>query len=430
MNKHSSLSAFRFFYRCLFSKKANSVIRRVSFICFFGLTISIGSLLIVFNVMGGLGHSIKEQFLKTEPHIIVSLKEPSTAQAQKEKIQRILTDKGLSDGVVLLNFFESVDIVIRTGKGAFSGAVAKGYDSLKNFLRKTDEDLVIKMPVTTVRVGDKKLFFVGETNKKQKKNTSKPIIMGFELASQLNIYEKETVNLIPAENLLLPPGEPVPFELARVGAVTQNSAWSAAYVFYNRRHFPSFRKTSSYGSGFEISLKNPDYFLPYQTALQQAGFLVETWPERNSSVFFALKAEKIIMSLFLSLAGLITLLAVCSLLALLIVQKKKEIGILMAMGLSARKIRSLFVKIGLILCSMGILGAVLFSLSVCWFLKYQPVPFLSQFHAGAKFPVDFNFPFMIGLTISVFVLSFVSCILSVRSQFRYFPAELLKTVNA
>lgn len=457
----NSLSSFTFFYRYLFSKRANSIIRRVSFVCFLGLIISIGSLLIVFNVMGGLGQSIKERFLATEPHVIVSFESDSSAgfvQNQKNKIEKTLKSSGLDSGVSAFYFFESIDMVIRTQKGVFSGAVAKGYDSsyLDGFLQRMYgetalpgggdilDDMADKEGVSggqnkknknpsvirsAIRMGDEKLFF---TENKESHKNKKKIIMGLGLASELDLYEGEKVHLIPAENLLLPPGEPVQFEFGQIKSIisTQNAVWNSNYVFYDRSHFPSFRESSSYRSGFEMRLNEPEDFMPYKAALEEAGFSVEVWPERNSSVFFALKVEKTIMSIFLSLAGLITLLAVSSLLVLLMVQKKKEMGVLMAMGLSLQKVHRLFVGIGLLLSSFGMLGAFLFSLGVCLFLKYSNIPILAQFHADTSFPVEFNVPFMLFLFVGIFCLAFVGCALSVRSQSRYSPAELLKTVNS
>ena len=458
-----SISSFAFFYRYLFSRKANSVVRRVSIICFLGLTVSIGSLLIVFNVMGGLGRAIEERFLATEPHVIISFENidsPQFIEEQKNKIQNVLQKNELDKGVSDFYFFETVDLVIRTSDGAFSGAVARGYDSLylEKFLKsvnselelssKTDilDDISLKnrqekdstngqpiednsIQIETVHLGTKELFFVKQ---KEKPEDTKNIVMGLGLASELNLYEKEPVDLIPAENLLLPPGEPVHFEPAQVDLIisTQNAVWNSGYIFYDRGNFPFLRESSSYGSGFEMRLKEPRDFLLYKTALEEEGFFVEVWPERNSSVFFALKVEKIIMSLFLSLAGIITLLAVCSLLVLLMVQKKKEMGALMAIGLPLPKIQNLFIGIGLVLCSLGMAGAWLFSLSVCLFLRYSNIPFLDQFHSSAQFPVEFNTLFMVFLFIGIFVLAFFGCLLSVRSQFRYSPAELLKTVNS
>jgi len=153
------------------------------------------------------------------------------------------------------------------------------------------------------------------------------------------------------------------------------------------------------------------------------------WPERNASVFFALKIEKTVMSVFLSLAGLITLLAIASLLVLLMVQKKKEIGILMAMGFYSQKIQNLFVGIGMYLSLFGMFGAWLVSLVVFLVLKYATIPVLAQFHTETEFPVEFNILFMVLLFITVIILAFAMCILSVRSQLSRSPAELLKTIN-
>ncbi|MDE0519029.1 MAG: hypothetical protein OXH36_05700, partial [Bdellovibrionales bacterium] len=292
-----------------------------------------------------------------------------------------------------------------------------------------------QISINTIQLGEEELFVVKEKNteleKEVGKEKQKKIVLGLGLASELDLYEEESVHLIPAENLLLPPGELIQFESVHVGSIvsTQNAIWNSNYIFYDRKDFPAFRKNSSYNAGFEISLTEPEDFLLYKTVLEKEGFSVEAWPERNSSVFLALKVEKIIMSVFLSLAGLITLLAVSSLLALLIVQKKKEIGALMAIGMPVQRVQSLFVKMGLLLCSFGMLGAWLFSLFICLFLKYSRIPILSQFHAGAQFPVEFNFMFMFGLFTCIFFLAYLSCVLSVRSQSCYSPSELLKTVN-
>ena len=199
-------------------------------------------------------------------------------------------------------------------------------------------------------------------------------------------------------------------------------------MFYDRNDFPSFLEKSSYHFGFELRLKDPENFLLYKKVLEQEGLRIETWAESNSSLFFALRMEKAIMSIFLSLAGFITLLSLASLLVLLMVQKKKERGVLMAMGLTQVKIKDLFLKVGLLMTGAGLLGSAILSVLVCLVLKYVPLPFLSAFYEeGALFPVEFHFGFMLLLFLAVLVLSFMVCVLSIRSQRFFSPAELLKT---
>ena len=454
-----ALSPWTFFYRCLLSKRSNSVIKRVSIICLLGLMVSFASLIVVFSVMDGLGQSIKEKFLAAEPHIIISLKESSSQfiQEQNKKIEQILKGSGIYSEISDFYFFETTELVIRTSEGAFSGAIAKGYDSnrFKQFLgtvlspqinniaehildnaskaeylnlsnKNTSSHSKPVIKIEETEIEGEKLFVLKQQNPDQHQ---KHIIMGLSLANELNLYEGENVHLIPAENLLLPPGEPIHFELAKLEYVisSHNEAWNSAYIFYDTRDFPDFKKNSSYSSGFEIRLKDPEKYLLYKNILEKHGYLVEAWPERNSAIFFALKIEKTIMSIFLSLAGLTTLLAVSCLLVLLVVQKKKEIGILMAMGFPIQKIKKLFIKVGLLLCSLGLLGGGILGWSICTFLKYFNIPYLHQFLPGGRFPIDFNVWFIVTIVICAICFSFLSSWISVRSQIRLRPSDLLKT---
>ena len=130
---------------------------------------------------------------------------PQFIKEQKNKIQTTLQKDELDKGVSDFYFFETVDLVIRTSDGAFSGAVARGYDSLylEKFLKSVDSDLKLSsqadvldtaslkiqpaensndrliedssIQVETVHLGAKELFFVKQ---KKKPADKKNIIMG------------------------------------------------------------------------------------------------------------------------------------------------------------------------------------------------------------------------------------------------------------
>ena len=440
-----NLSVFTVFRRFLFSKRANAVIRRVSFICLLGLVISIGCLVVVFNVMGGLGKSIKDSFLKSEPHIIISFDNEfsdSLIKKQKVKITNLLQSVDLSKGVMDFYFFETIDLVLRTDSGAFSGVIARGYD------KENLETILTNATTIQYELNSEKSVLdhieneelsqtqdLQESTSQDKADSlvkTPEIVMSWSLANELGVYEGEELSLIPAENLLLPPGEPVQLEWVKLGQVIlpQNQSNDMGSVFYDRKLFSAFPASSSYTYGFEMYLVQPNQYLSYQKILEENGFSVQVWPDRNSAVFFALKVEKIIMSCFLSLAGLITLMAVSSLLVLLMLLKKKEMGILMAMGLPLQQIKRIFIGVGFLLCGLGSLGGWLMALLICLALRYIPIPFLSQFHGGVLFPVEFNWYFLTIILGSVFVLAFLSCWISVWSQTKESPSELLKTTKA
>ena len=446
--QYNLLSAFVFFSRYLFSKRANAVIRRVSLICCLGLTVSLASLLIVFNVMGGLGGAIKDQFLKTTPHLTIFL-EKKPVSFQRERIIQLLKSQGLGEGVHSLNFFESGDVLVRTQAGLFSGAIAKSLNKgNRKFLDPAtafamEGDILDKNQIpafagmTANMEGDILDKNLSPRTKKSQQNQfnkihplkQKPgLVISWSLAEELDLYEGERIDLIPAENLLLTPTESASFESGYISSIISFQNSSSHYVFYDPKKMTSFSEKSSYQFGFELRLKDPEAFLLYKKVLQKLGLRVETWAEQNSALFFALRMEKAIMSAFLSLAGFITLLSLASLLVLLMVQKKKERGILMAMGLTKIKIKHLFLKVGLLMTGAGLLGSAFLSVLVCLILKYVPLPFLSAFYEeGALFPIEFHFGFMFLLFLLVLILSFVVCVLSIRSQNFFSPSELLKT---
>src|SRR5690606_38345452 len=111
---------------------------------------------------------------------------------------------------------------------------------------------------------------------------------------------------------------------------------------------------------FDIELKDMTQASKLVSALKTQGLNSSSWEQRNSTLFFALRLEKIVMSVFLSLSSLITSFSVVTVLVLLFTQKREEIGTLMAIGLSRRRAQRLFTCLGLILALLGMGGGLIF----------------------------------------------------------------------
>ncbi len=428
MKYFSSLSTPIFFYRCLLSRRSHAVIRRISIICLIGLMVSTACLIVIVFVMGGLGQSIKEKFLHTQAHVTITLnnvpknnaEKPINKELQKNRIQQILKAHHLTEGLKDFYFFENVELIMRTSKGGFLGIVAKGYDSFN--LKKS-------IAKQSLNVLNEESFNSSFSPSLLDMEGHKGIIINLNLAQALNIYKGDKVQLIPIENILI--SDAFYIEPGEVTSVIplQNETMNNYIIFYDRKKFPGFSRLSSYQAGFEIYLKDPDKYYLYKKALGASGFLVSDWTEKNSSVFFALQIERVIMSLFLSLAGVITLLAISSLLVLLLVQKKKEIGILMVLGLSLKKIRRLFISTGFLLCALGAGSGVLLGLLISWLLTYVNMSWFIPVGEDTMFVVKFYPMFLVLFVISIGVLAFLSCWLSVRSQLKQNPALLLKNTH-
>ena len=405
--------------------------------------------------MGGLGQSIKNDLLKDQPHVVLTFHE-NFSHLHTKKQENLLVDTlkkhSLADKVSNLYFFETVDLIIKTQDGAFTGVEARGYTRgyLNQLNQKTklpkieweksekqpSPDQPVKKNNSPIEFNEKKMgtntLYSAEINPSLL-NLKKTIIIPAALADELNLFHWKHVDLIPAENLLLPPGEPVHFERASVKNIIYPETLSMNqknFILYDRAHFPQFSRTSSYVYGFKLKLKNPDLYARFKTALLPVFKDIETWPERHSLVFYALKIEKTLMSILLSLAGFITLLSISSLLVLLMIQKKADISILMVFGLSASHIKSLFTQIGLLLCLTGCLGGVLLGLALCLFIRYVDLSFISQYFSMlGSFPVDISWSFIGVLIAATLACALLSCLFSACLQNLKTPAELIKSLK-
>jgi lipoprotein-releasing system permease protein len=131
----------------------------------------------------------------------------------------------------------------------------------------------------------------------------------------------------------------------------------------------------------------------------------ETWMDRNSSLFYALKLEKLVIGTFLGLAGLIAGSSILSVLALLMSQKKRDVAILKTLGLSNKATVRIFTQMGLMLASFGLLPGLLIGTATSFYIQKNPVNVLPDIYYDSQIPalVDWT------LVFAVLVIGFLIC---------------------
>jgi lipoprotein-releasing system permease protein len=289
--------AWDLFRHYLLSRRAGSLIRTVAWISISGVAIGVFALVVVISVMSGFDDQIRSRLLSVEPHLVATLPSKTSPYSgdrigSHPELARLQSDKSLQ-----VDLFDNQDVIIRTVDGNFGGAVARGVESstLKFILSESQKSvgssaLVAPLAKETMELGR------GE------------VMIGIDLARSLGIFEGDTLTLIAPEALLLPEGEAPPFERVTVKSlVTTNLAdIDEKVMFYGRgKSLLTFSGSPSRVSGFEVRLPNADNFQPLKSSLEAKGFSVESWIDRNSSLFYALKMEKFAMGVFLGLAGLV-----------------------------------------------------------------------------------------------------------------------------
>lgn len=385
--------------------------RRIAWISLIAVAISVAALILVLSVMRALNISIEQRTLAVDPHLVISISGVKSS-AQLDVQPAVLRSRENPNWRV--HTVETQDLIARTAEGRFRGAVGKGLsqEGLQFIL-----DEIQKIQKKEPELGS------GNLDKEQ-------VIVGIDLAHSLGLFEGDSILLAPPEGLLLPLGERPTVVQAVVQRIisTNIPEVDSQAVFYVSDHsLKPLRKSHS--------LKIEAYVWtdsPYKVDEYRAGLIrfentrVETWKERNSALFFALRLEKGVIGLFLTLASLVAGFSLFSVVGLLISQKKKDIGILQAMGMSKTQVGRLFMQIGLILAAASIGLGVLLGSGLSLYLEYYPLQVLPDIYIDSEIPAHLE----ISLALTVFIvgmsLSFFGMRYGTRAVTRSSPTDCLR----
>lgn len=366
----------------LFSKRANSHIKKMAWISLCGIVLGTFALIVVLSIMSGLNRDTEARLLNHEPHLVVELNDSLSAKDQAEfDFKNFFDSKKKQDfkknSVTKSYDFERQDLLIKTSEGFFNGAEALGID----------KSALIK----------KKSFYGGLENPLaydlEAFSEGREIFIGADLAFELKIVVGDAIDIYKPEAILKSTTQ---FDFSDtktvvVGGVLNSDGGDkeSRLVVYSKGHlFKDFSRSMT--KGLEIFVKEPSLTKVYKKILSSKGYKVETWRDRNSSLFMALKIEKLAMTFLLGLALLITSFSIMTLLILIVVQKQKDIGILLSMGFSKNRIRLLFggIGAGVSFCGIFIGGSI--GIAASWLLDVFPVKVLPSIYQSPYLPVDFN----------------------------------------
>ncbi len=406
-----------FFQKYLFSARAGALIKKISWLTVIGLTLSVSALVIVISVMTALNHNIEARTLAVEPHLTVEIPGVNTAALLE---LHPLTTKLKQNEQLKVQIYENQDVILRTLDGHFKGAVARGLtqDSLNR--------LIFQMQKLDLNKKNEPLM--------PEVLAPEEILIGVDLAVSLGVFEGDSLMVIPPESLLLPPGEAPRYERVKIKKIisTSLSDIDSQNIFYVRDHtMKMLRNGESRKVGIEIWTPKPNEAESYKAEMTAFPEIrVQTWKERNSALFFALRLEKIIITLFLSLAALIASFSMVSVLVLLISQKRKEIGLLQAIGFSTRKVQQMFMKIGLCLGALGLSAGLLLGSGVSFWIEKHPLHILpADIYVDSQIPAYLDGQFVFFILVAGAAIASLGSYFSSRGAAQILPSEALKAKN-
>ena len=385
--------------RNLRPKKKEGFLKIISIFSFLGIALGVAILIIVMSVMNGFKNELTKKILGLNPHIII---EPNSFNIDNDYILRIT--KKFTD-VSLSKTYSGEGIAISNDKA--KGLILKGVN--------VEEEKI------------KEFFKKNLTSGKIENFKNNSVFIGTELAFNLNLKEGDSINLMSSAFIATPLGGLPKQENFKI-AGTFNTGFlefDQNIVFLNIQDALSIFDKSPKDQNIELYLTDPLKANQYKNQIEiiNPNFFIYTWADLNKSLFSALKVERNVMFIILTLIIIVAAFNIISGLTILIKNKTKEIAILKTLGLSNASIKKSFFltgfSIGFLATLTGIFLGIIFSINIEKFRVFLSTVFnLEIFPADIyfleKLPSEINFQ---SILIIFFLSLFVSAIAS------YIPAN-------
>ena len=325
--------------RYIRSRRREGVISLIAWASFLGIMIGVATLIIVMAVMNGFRADLLERILGVGGHAVVR-PYGGAFQSQKEVVDRLVQ----LDGVKRVTPVLEAQVMVSVGTTA-RGAILRG----------VDKALIPQLPVLTDNkvLGD--LSRVGEIE-----NTTSGIAIGQRMAE---IYGLEIGMPL---SLIAPKGAKTPFGTApRVRQYSVESIfevglsdYDATFIYTDMDTVSALTGTSTDMAALEIVVVQPDKIQDLRPAFDrtvgEAGW-VRDWQQTNAALSGALKVERNVMFLILTMILLVASLNIVSGLVMLVKDKSRDIAILRTMGMKRGAILRIFFITG---ASIGVIGTL------------------------------------------------------------------------
>ena len=378
-------------YRYLKPKKKEGFLKIISIFSFTGIALGVAILIIVMSVMNGFRTELINKILGFNPHIIIK---PYSKNINKNDLNKLAE---LNDDISRTSFTFSGQGILMSQQNT-TGVLVRSYT--KDDIHKID---LIKKGIID---GSLKSF---------KKNT---ISIGKELSISLNLMVGDEVNLMSTSNLQTPFGNLPLQEKFLVSSVfsTGLAEFDQNVIFMPFENANSLFELSDMDINLEIFLNSPEKIELLKNRIQKlfSNHYVYSWADLNKSFFGALKVERNVMFIILTLIIIVAAFNIISGLTILVKNKTREIAILRTLGISKKSVAKIFFligfAIGLLATITGVTVGVLFS----YYIEEIRILITSIFNIRL-FPEEIYFlsqmPSEINLSY-IFIVSFFSLLIT------------------
>ena len=406
--------SFAFFVarRYLFARRKQAFIYVISIMSILGVALGVAALVVVLGVYNGLTTDMRDKILGANAHGIVMSYMPDAFAEHPELLGEVIKTPGVTGATP----FIYTEVMLSAGKGV-KGLVLRGIDprtapSVLTMLRKMKRGSIARLTQTEGLPG---------------------IIIGEELAKRIGLGIGSRVNLLSPSGQKTAAGFQPRIRAFEVAAIFKTGMFeydsSLAFVTLDACR-DVLGLDPGFLSGIEITVDDvfkADVIAQRISSTVGSPFYARNWMEMNANLFAALKLEKIGMFILLAMVVLIGSFSIVATLVMLVMEKTKDIAVMLSMGATRRTIRRIFMLQGTIIGFVGTLLGYALGLTVGYLLKrYQFIKLPENVYTLDHLPIIITLSDVLIIGAAAMLLCFLATLYPARQASRLKPAEALR----
>lgn len=387
--------------RYVYGQKTDGFGRFVSWLSMIGIMLGSVGLIVVLSVMNGLENQMQNSILKFFPQAQITSTQgridpnltPSTLFNSIKGVNRITP---LVTGDVILQSEQSITV------STLMGITAEDEDPINDY-------------IYSGSIAD---LQAGQYN----------VILGQTLANQLGVTVGDKIRLMVTDASQITPVGRIPSQrlFNIVGLFSVNHDINQALIYINQSDARNLlRYPANMITSWRLFLDNPLNIAAVTNTPLPDGLIFNDWRAKRGELFQAIKMEKNVMGLLISLIVIVAAFNIITSLSLLVMEKQGEVAILKTQGLSRFKIMLIFIIQG---ASSGVMGTLLGSIiGLLLALNLNELmQVLGLSFAGIELPSLVEPSQIIFIIIGLLMLSLISTIYPAYRAANIQPAEALR----
>lgn len=399
--------------RYLASKHKINFITIISFISVSGITIGVAALIVVLSVFNGFGSLVTEYLMNFEPHLRLQIISEQGERNYKE-VLKIMDD--VSDGSIYTPYVNGK--VLALNHGMTNVVNLKGID------KKKSNDVYNFS--TAIMYGDDSIA------------SSKPlpkVITGLQFAAKMNLTQGDTLTLISPvgiEKSITQLSMPLTKKVIITGIyLSNNNDYDENYIITDIDFGKYFLGYKNSIQGYEVRLEDSDDAFAIQSRLKDKisdkDYNVNTWFDFHKDLYSVMEVERWTAYLILSLIIAVATFNILGSLSMSVIEKRRDIGILNAMGINQNSVVKIFMFEGILIGIIGTLLGVILGYIICYLqLEYGIYSLDPSQYKISALPIELRFSDFFYISGASLLLAFLAALYPAKKAAKVNPIEAIK----